>query len=184
LEKNLRIDELLLWLLMGKRWRRKTWASNRDMERIESLIRISSATILSQQFNLNPRPLDLNDKGDALNPSIVEHGGRYFVSYRRTNVLTLNDGNCIIQDPENIARSLVGLLVYDKSFGKLDEFFMDTSRVSSEGLGDFCGLEDARLFVWRGELHCIAAGVFRDRRGQNVVRQIMGKIDGHLLSDP
>jgi len=179
-----RLDHLLFRIFLGRRWRRKLWASKADIERLETLIKVRNAPRLVDQYSLQSFEFQW-DAGDGLfNPSIVEFGANFLVSARQSNLVNKNDGDCRIEDLEGRVTSKCLISEYSRDFQKIREFSVNFGSIPKIENQQFCGIEDIRLFDWDRKIWISGSAVFRDLRSRkNIVKQCLARLDGENLAD-
>jgi hypothetical protein len=143
----------------------------------ESLVR--STPIIAQKFNITPQRIPQFSDLPIYNPSVVTQGGGLLFSARESNHVRLADGDIhfITSTPH---RSEV--LLIDQPIGsprvitRLD----DSPLRATPGLADY-GIEDLRLFRWRGGTYGIGAGTSPKPGGGWGVQQVLLHIEAGAI---
>jgi len=180
----IRIDHFLLRVLLGRRWKSKLWMSKRDKIQLETLIHVRSAPVLVKEHGLASMKLSVDGPFPCFNPSIVSVPGGYLVSARCTNLINLNDGHYFIQKNSGLQDSFNYLLSLDSDFKITGQRKINHDALAGEGKAAEFGIEDLRLFTWRGVIWACGSGVHQGpRAGSKEVHPILARLEGDHLVD-
>ena len=143
----------------------------------ESLVR--STPILARELNITPQLIPQFSALPIYNPSVITQGGGLLFSARESNHVRLADGDIhfLTSTPQ---RSEV--LLIDQPIGsprvitRLD----DSPLRATPGLADH-GIEDLRLFRWRGGVYGIGAGTSSKPGGGWSVQQVLLHIEAGAI---
>lgn len=140
---------------------------------------VRSTPILAQKINITPQDIPQISALPIYNPSVITQAGGLLFSARESNHVRLADGHIhyITSTPH---RSEV--LLIDQPIGsptritRLD----DSPLRATPGLADY-GIEDLRLFRWRGGTYGIAAGTSLKPGGGWRVQQVLLHIEAGAI---
>jgi predicted GH43/DUF377 family glycosyl hydrolase len=178
----MRIDHFLLYVLLGRNWRKKTWTTKRDLARVESLQRVLMAPVLCDQWRLSPFRIVVDTPYPAFNPGLLKTDGGWLAVVRSSNLINYNDGDYVYASQPHDAQNFVLKLPASEP-GIVAQNRLDDSILRVPGSPAEYGIEDARLFVWRNETWGIGAGIRPfNAQGELATTQILFRLEGGRIT--
>lgn len=181
---RIRLDDLLLRILLGRRWKEKLWITKRDKSELETQLLIRTAPVLTNAWGLDPVAIPVDAEYPCFNPSIARTPTGYRVVARSSNLVNLNDGNYHYPHPGRHHQTVNFLVDLDSQLRPLSQRRLQDSAVVAYGLAAEYGLEDVRLFEWAGGTWACAAALRPvNGSGQIAVQQVLARLEGDALVD-
>lgn len=125
--------------------------------------------------------VEVSEPWRSLNPSVAMHDGELAVVVRTVNYQLRADGSYDIADPEGVVRTRNHLVVHDDTGAELTRTQLTEPDRPARFPSPVRGLEDLRLFMWRGSWHVI--GTSRELDPTTRCRMAVARIDGSDLTD-
>jgi hypothetical protein len=176
---KIRIDYLLLRLILGRRYREKTWANKRDILELQNSTLISSTPVLADVWSLEPVKYHIDSVYPCFNPSIVSTNSGYKLISRSSNLINLNDGNYVRKgSPHETINYLVDL---DHDLNVIGQCRLDDSLIRQPGAVAEFGIEDCRLFRWNQSIWLCGAANHPLSKNRLGVKQVLCKLESNSI---
>ena len=176
---KIRIDYLLLRLILGRRYREKTWANKRDMVESQNLILVSSTPVLADVCKLEPVKYHIDADYPCFNPSIIGTDNGYKLISRSSNLVTLNDEKFVRKClPNETVNYLVDL---DHDLNVIGQCRLDDRLIRQPGAVAEYGIEDCRLFKWNQSVWLCGAANHPLGKNRLGVKQVLCKLEDNSI---
>lgn len=154
---------------------------NQQLYDVKNALDISTTPKLLRNSYSNVKTLPNKDYQPIFNPSVCEKGGLLMFCSRRSNFLVKMDGRAILATGE--AHNTINVIHYlSKELEVISEAILDDTLLRKNCELASNGIEDIRLFTWKGQIYGIGAGIsFNEER--YVVTQILIRIDDNTVSE-
>ena len=140
---------------------------------------VRSTPVLAQKFNIVPQHIPQFGALPIYNPSVIAQDGGLLFSVRECNLTRLADGylHFLNSGPH---RSEVLLIEEPTGSPRRVTRLDDSPLQATPGLAEY-GIEDLRLFRWRGGIYGVAAGVSSEPGGGYRVQQVLLQIEAGAI---